>query len=98
MHRPSRFDRKYHFGLPGPSEREAYVARWSEALAAPMQLDVATQEKLVAHTDGFSYAYLKELFLGALMRWSADPQQAFVDVALDEAQELAAQRESVTSP
>ncbi|MEQ8456060.1 MAG: ATP-binding protein [Sandaracinaceae bacterium] len=98
LHRPSRFDRKYHFGLPGPSEREAYVARWSEALAAPMQLDVATQEKLVAHTDGFSYAYLKELFLGALMRWSADPEQAFVDVALDEARELAAQRESVTSP
>jgi SpoVK/Ycf46/Vps4 family AAA+-type ATPase len=30
--RPSRFDRKYHFELPGPDERRAYVSLWNRSL------------------------------------------------------------------
>ena len=34
LNRPSRFDRKYYFNLPGPSERRAYVAAWNRAANA----------------------------------------------------------------
>ncbi|KAI5780936.1 P-loop containing nucleoside triphosphate hydrolase protein [Geopyxis carbonaria] len=67
--RPSRFDRKYHFGLPGAAARAAYSAHWRRKLAAnpriafPEALDGA----LAAATEGFSFAYLKELFVASLL-------------------------------
>jgi hypothetical protein len=33
LDRPSRFDRKYHFDLPGPRERARYVEAWNHRLA-----------------------------------------------------------------
>ncbi|KAF2471070.1 proteasome-activating nucleotidase [Lindgomyces ingoldianus] len=67
--RPSRFDRKYHFKLPGEEERSAYTAYWRKKL---LKNDtVVFPEELcpiVAQlTEGFSFAYLKELFVMALL-------------------------------
>lgn len=67
--RPSRFDRKYHFRLPNERERELYCRYWARQLAGhPL---VAFPDELcpvvAALTDGFSFAYLKELFITSLL-------------------------------
>lgn len=69
LERPSRFDRKYHFELPAPSERRRYVSRWRERLDAAMAISDEEIDRLVEATDGFSFAYLKELFLSSMTRW-----------------------------
>jgi hypothetical protein len=70
--RPSRFDRKYHFSLPAPSERARYIAGWRERLDAAMRISDPEIDSLVSATEGFSFAYLKELFLSAMIRWMRD--------------------------
>jgi hypothetical protein len=69
VERPSRFDRKYHFGLPSAPERTRYIAGWRERLDAAMRMTDGEVEQLVLATDEFSFAYLKELFISATMRW-----------------------------
>ena len=67
--RPSRFDRKYHFSLPAAPERTQYCNFWRAKLAKNKNIDFP--EKLSAAiaelTDGFSFAYLKETFVTALL-------------------------------
>ncbi len=47
---------------------------WNAALKPALHLsDVATAQ-LAEMTAGFSFAYLKELFLSSMMRWIASPQ------------------------
>ncbi|KFY75013.1 hypothetical protein V499_04992 [Pseudogymnoascus sp. VKM F-103] len=67
--RPSRFDRKYHFGLPELAEREAYCAYWGKKLEGKEMVQVTAQMAgvLAGFTEGFSFAYLKELFLASLV-------------------------------
>ena len=69
LDRPSRFDRRYPFHLPGPAEREAYTTMWNGTLQPELRLTETGIGSVVVHTDGFSYAYLKELFLSSMMRW-----------------------------
>ncbi len=38
LDRPSRFDRKYHFELPGEPERLAYIERWNSELQAELRV------------------------------------------------------------
>lgn len=73
--RPSRFDRTYLFGLPERAEREEYIALWNKALKPALRLSEEEMEKITATTEGFSFAYLKELFMSSKMRWIADPRQ-----------------------
>jgi transitional endoplasmic reticulum ATPase len=67
--RPSRFDRKYHFKVPNFEERETYVHYWRTKLAKNPSIhfeeDIAPI--IATLTDGFSYAYLKELFVMSLL-------------------------------
>lgn len=67
--RPSRFDRKYHFELPTEQERLAYCHYWRHKM--PDADEVGFSEEMctvVARLrDGFSFAYLKELFVGSLL-------------------------------
>jgi len=72
LERPSRFDRKYHFTLPAPPERLAYFKTWNQTLQPELQLKEAEFAALVEGTEGFSFAYLKELFLSALMQWMVE--------------------------
>jgi AAA+ superfamily predicted ATPase len=67
--RPSRFDRKYPFDLPGGDERLEYIEQWNASLRPALQLSHEAVEWLGLQTEGFSFAYLKELFLSATMRW-----------------------------
>jgi ATP-dependent 26S proteasome regulatory subunit len=69
LERPSRFDRKYLFDLPGLSERQRYIALWRSRLEHDMRIDDAAATRLLEGTDGFSYAYLKELFVSSMVRW-----------------------------
>lgn len=75
MARPSRFDRKYHFGLPAEADRLAYLELWAGQLGDAMRPRAATLAQLAAATEGFSFAYLKELLVSSTIRW-AELQQA----------------------
>jgi AAA+ superfamily predicted ATPase len=75
--RPSRFDRKYHFELPDELAREAYIIQWKDSLLErlrqrvkmPMRLSPDAVNRIIKITEGFSFAYLKELFLSSMVRW-----------------------------
>ncbi len=70
LDRPSRFDRKYHFPLPELAERAAYLSRWSDALEPALRLSPEAVGRLAERTGDFTYAYLKELTVSALMAWA----------------------------
>jgi len=67
--RPSRFDRKYHFKLPGPKERADYAAYWRAKLLENKTVEFPEEVCGVISqlTEGFSFAYMKELFVMALL-------------------------------
>lgn len=67
--RPSRFDRKYHFGLPAAEERRTYLRSWNTRLDAAMRISDEDLAALVHDTDEFSFAYLKELYVSSMVRW-----------------------------
>jgi AAA+ superfamily predicted ATPase len=69
--RPSRFDRKYHFELPGHAERLAYMKLWNGPRDRAMRLSAKELQALADATDGFSFAYVKELFVSSMVRWMA---------------------------
>ncbi len=75
LDRPSRFDRKYPFDLPELSERKAYIGMWNSSLQPALRLADEAAYKLAELTEGFSFAYLKELFLSSMMRWVSGRQQ-----------------------
>lgn len=68
LDRPSRFDRKYHFPLPSALLRARYVEMWRQKLRGRVAISAAMAQRIVDGTDGFSFAYLQELFVSALMR------------------------------
>jgi ATP-dependent 26S proteasome regulatory subunit len=79
LERPSRFDRKYHFELPGPTERVAYIGMWNDALQPELRLSPTGVERVAEQTEAFSFAYLKEVFLSSMMSWIASPQAPSMD-------------------
>lgn len=92
LDRPSRFDRKYNFELPGPSERAAYIALWNGKLQPELRLSTFCVSEVVRTTEGFSFAYLKELFLSSLMQWVSNTQKVPMDeVVRDQAARLRSQ-------
>lgn len=67
--RPSRFDRKYHFKLPEETERLAYCRYWRKKFADSDLVNFSDDMcTVIANwTVGFSFAYLKELFVTSLL-------------------------------
>lgn len=67
--RPSRFDRKYHFKLPNEEERSSYCEFWKRKLEKSPLVDYNQDiSPIIAKlTEGFSFAYLKELFVISLL-------------------------------
>ncbi|KAH7319067.1 proteasome-activating nucleotidase [Rhexocercosporidium sp. MPI-PUGE-AT-0058] len=67
--RPSRFDRKYHFKIPNEEERVAYCQFWRKKLLESRLVEF--HEDLCGVigklSEGFSFAYMKELFVIALL-------------------------------
>lgn len=74
LDRPSRFDRKYHFPLPTAALRTRYVEIWRGKLRGRVSISDATALRIVEDSDGFSFAYLQELFISALLRIAEDSE------------------------
>lgn len=69
LERPSRFDRKYYLELPTIAGRIAYLRRWRDSVRADLRFSDETMWRLGRETEGFSFAYLKELCVSAMMAW-----------------------------
>jgi AAA+ superfamily predicted ATPase len=99
LERPSRFDRKYYFALPELSERGSYVAVWNDNLQPALRIPAATALEIVKQTEGFSFAYLKELVLSAMMQWMAGAGAVSMDeVMLDQVSRLRAEMKAAKNP
>jgi ATP-dependent Zn protease len=79
LDRPSRFDRKYYFPLPAGSERLAYINNWNRELQSDLRVSQGGAPKVVRETEGFSFAYMKELFLASMVQWMAAGGSARMD-------------------
>ncbi len=82
LDRPSRFDRKYYFRLPAEAERLAYIKNWNGELQTDLQLSEKGATRIVSATDGFSFAYLKELFVASMVKWLSDGRGTSMDDVL----------------
>jgi hypothetical protein len=82
LERPSRFDRKYHFELPGVAERLAYIRTWTRGWGSELQLKETGAEQVAGATEGFSFAYMKELFLSSMMRWIDEGAERGMDAIM----------------
>lgn len=67
--RPSRFDRKYLFDLPTKDERIQYCEYWRHKLRNNKEVEFlpAMSARVADITGGFSFAYMKEAFVAALL-------------------------------
>ena len=75
--RPSRFDRKYHFNLPEVGNRKLFLQNWQEKLSIQVDWSAESINVLASKTEGFSFAYLKELIISGLLAWLADQTPSF---------------------
>ncbi|KKA29467.1 hypothetical protein TD95_003399 [Thielaviopsis punctulata] len=69
--RPSRFDRKYLFPNPNEAQRALYCKYWQRKVGGSSSNEVDFPDALcravAGITKGFSYAYMQEAFVAALM-------------------------------
>jgi len=67
--RPSRFDRKYLFDVPTRDERIQYAEYWRHKLRSNKKVDFPQQmsSRVADITGDFSFAYMKEAFVAALL-------------------------------
>lgn len=82
LDRPSRFDRKYYFNLPADTERLAYIDKWNAELQADLQVSEKAAAAVVKATAGFSFAYLKELFVASMVQWMSEGRTKSMDQVL----------------
>jgi len=67
--RPSRFDRKYLFDVPSRDERIQYSEYWRKKLRSNKKVEFPKEmsARIADITDLFSFAYMKEAFVAALL-------------------------------
>jgi SpoVK/Ycf46/Vps4 family AAA+-type ATPase len=67
--RPSRFDRKYVFDNPSREERIQYAEYWRSKLKDNKKIDFPKEmsARIADITKDFSFAYMKEAFVAALL-------------------------------
>jgi AAA+ superfamily predicted ATPase len=82
LDRPSRFDRKYYFELPREAERLAYITKWNRDLQMDMRVTERGAREVVKETKDFSFAYLKELFVTAMVQWVTSGGEGSMDSVL----------------
>jgi transitional endoplasmic reticulum ATPase len=84
--RPSRFDRKYHFNLPTEAERLAYCRYWRQKYIELDEVDFLDEICAVVAkaTNGFTFAYLKEMFISSLLLLVRSATDGLEDVIDDE--------------
>jgi len=78
INRPSRFDVKYNFDLPTEELRRKYAIKWIHKISTLKagvsfgdDVEMLAQD-IAKETDGWSYAFLKELFVSFLLRVAHD--------------------------
>ena len=94
--RPSRFDRVYRFEPPTPELRRRFLAHWNQRLENALRVNDAAIDRLVEQTGEFSFAFLQELVVSAMVRWVAD--HAHADMASILENELRSLREQRRAP
>lgn len=82
--RPSRFDRKYCYKLPGVKERISYSEYWRNKLKGKIEFDEAICDVVAQLTEGCSFAYLQELFVQTLLSLVGGRADADDDVEIVE--------------
>jgi hypothetical protein len=97
LKRPSRFDRVFHIGLPGRSERAEFCRRvltrsgLSARLSASFDIDTLA-ERVADRSDGFTPAYLKEAVVGAALQRAQDGatqlDDRFAEAVMEQVEEL----------
>ena len=67
--RPSRFDRKYLFPEPDMEQRVQYCEFWRQKLLDNEEIEfpVKLNKAIASITKGFSFAYMQEAFVAALL-------------------------------
>ena len=89
LDRPSRFDRKYHFDLPEKLERKRYLERFMQRFEESLKLDQDGLEELAGKTNGYSFAYLKELYISSVIRWvSSEQHRPILDILIEQSEAL----------
>lgn len=84
VNRPSRFDRRYAFELPEATDRANYLAFFTSSLDDSLRLTTEESRLLGEQTEGFSYAYLKELVLSSMMSWISDGKKSDFATAIQQ--------------
>ena len=76
--RPSRFDRKYPFPNPSEDERVQYSEYWRGKLKDNKDIDFphGLSTAIAKITHGFSFAYMQEAFVAALLDLAAYERQS----------------------
>ena len=77
--RPSRFDRKYLFPDPNLEERTQYCHFWQRKLADNSEIEFPDKlcEAIARITDKFSFAYIQEAFVAALLKIAAGDSKSY---------------------
>lgn len=79
LERPSRFDRKYQFELPSADDRRIFIESWNRQMQSDARLSDQAITLLAGSTEGFSFAYLKELLLSSLVHWVSNERAQSMD-------------------
>jgi AAA+ superfamily predicted ATPase len=79
LDRPSRFDRKYNFDLPAESERLSYINNWNNQLQSELRVSEQGTPEITRQTEGFSFAYMKELFIASMVQWMSSGGKSTMD-------------------
>jgi SpoVK/Ycf46/Vps4 family AAA+-type ATPase len=107
LKRPSRFDRVFHIGLPAYAEREAFCLQVLGRQEVIQQLSEgfdrdALAAEVAKQTDGFTPAYLKEVFVAAALRQAQEGIKQldgrYADEVLAQVKELKAYMRTIRDP
>ena len=107
LKRPSRFDRVFHIGLPKKPERIEYCRRILSRSQMSERIDpVLDKESLASQvgekTDGFTPAYLKEVFTAAALSRAQEGatilDEKFADAVMSQVEELRAHLKRAKDP
>ena len=83
--RPNRFDRKYHFPLPSADDRALYVDYWRSKMAknSSVYFPKSLSTRIAGLTQGFTFAYMQEAFVTALLVLAGNRSDATMTIARD---------------
>ena len=52
---------------------------WNDSLEPELKLSDAVVSQVIEQPEGFSFAYMKEMFLSSMMQWVASPVSGGMD-------------------